>query len=735
MNEISDGCKRLFFEVFERTLRFWSHVQGARAQAARPNRRVTAQEAIARTLNEGLAQILKMLLKVVTNDQLSDQQKINLIHAALLSLAEFHKGPLSAVPRPHEPIELVSYIRQALNSYPDQNERKYSPPHVYATEDLGDQAHARFDSIGNDNFNIASELTIAANHPSSLKKELEQYLLSDDTLDDRESHSETNSGIDSIASSTEDKSIGYISLPRVDFRNPLRWPSLIHEAGHFESGAHPERIWEHFSKLQGGALKPLALVSMNSYLNSLDSYSPEPENEIKKWLVECWCDAHAARVAGAPALFSQMHAFLFSNPCYLTEPAKGKGYPPAWFRLRLMRALITTRHSTSTKSNNLIKTIISEEWTEIENIFPAADGANVVENSNLTDLFVYFYEFLTNQFPQDEWLNQSDIHPDLLKELIEDVGLGLPIPTHRNFNGSVQIPTSQAEILLAGWSFRNSKFKNSLFQILIDEDFCLKNALPKLLSIVDRADSSLQMSIQVSEWFEILTSPEDHIDPLHTEQQIESVDVKPLPTGLLTDRDIVTLLHNNSLRVIPLIGGTGKIEGTTIDVRLGHNFEVFFTNISGAMDALDNSRRNVVDSMEVDYDSLEGLEIAPGQFVLGHTLEYLKLPRDVAAEVNGRSSFARLGIDIHKTAPNVEAGFDGCLTLEIVNSGHSAVKLYPGMRIAQLRFYRCSSSPKVSYGDKSGVKYRGRLRHNKTEQFHDWEIEAFNKARKKRERS
>ena len=87
--------------------------------------------------------------------------------------------------------------------------------------------------------------------------------------------------------------------------------------------------------------------------------------------------------------------------------------------------------------------------------------------------------------------------------------------------------------------------------------------------------------------------------------------------------------------------------------------------------------------MEVDYDSLDGLEIAPGQFVLGHTLEYLKLPANVAAQIEGRSSFARLGLQVHMTANLVEAGFDGCLTFEIANAGHSTIKLYPGMRFAQ----------------------------------------------------
>jgi len=130
----------------------------------------------------------------------------------------------------------------------------------------------------------------------------------------------------------------------------------------------------------------------------------------------------------------------------------------------------------------------------------------------------------------------------------------------------------------------------------------------------------------------------------------------------------------------------------------------------------------------MDVDFLDSISIGPGQFILGHTLEYIKLPNDVAAQIEGRSSFARLGLQIHMTANLVEAGFDGCLTLEIANCGHSTIKLYPGMRIAQLRFFKMVSAPNTPYGKMSGTKYRGMLSHNKTQQFSDWEIKAFKEA-------
>jgi len=59
-----DDSKRLFFEVLERTLRLWSHVDGSCIQATRPNRRKTAQEAIARTLITRLAQDLETLVRI-----------------------------------------------------------------------------------------------------------------------------------------------------------------------------------------------------------------------------------------------------------------------------------------------------------------------------------------------------------------------------------------------------------------------------------------------------------------------------------------------------------------------------------------------------------------------------------------------------------------------------------------------------------------------------------------------
>ena len=90
----------------------------------------------------------------------------------------------------------------------------------------------------------------------------------------------------------------------------------------------------------------------------------------------------------------------------------------------------------------------------------------------------------------------------------------------------------------------------------------------------------------------------------------------------------------------------------------------------------------------------EGYPLARSKFVLARTREYIALPiehvsnsdqnRCLAARIEGRSSVARCGLLVHFTAPTIHPGFDGTLTLEIINLGPAKFILRPGMPIAQL---------------------------------------------------
>jgi dCTP deaminase len=110
--------------------------------------------------------------------------------------------------------------------------------------------------------------------------------------------------------------------------------------------------------------------------------------------------------------------------------------------------------------------------------------------------------------------------------------------------------------------------------------------------------------------------------------------------------------------------------------------------------------------------------------MLGHSLEYVELPDDVSAEVQGRSSFARLGLEIHVTAGFIDPGFSGVITFELYNSGPNPIKLFPGLRIAQLRFFKVEEAT-IKYQARETTKYKGLLSHNISLQFKDMEMERL----------
>jgi len=88
-----------------------------------------------------------------------------------------------------------------------------------------------------------------------------------------------------------------------------------------------------------------------------------------------------------------------------------------------------------------------------------------------------------------------------------------------------------------------------------------------------------------------------------------------------------------------------------------------------------------------------GFILHPQSMILGSTFEFISLPNDIVASIEGRSSWARMGLMI-ATAVYVEPGFKGCITLELSNVSNIPIKLYPGMRIGQIIFSETSSPSK-----------------------------------------
>jgi dCTP deaminase len=137
------------------------------------------------------------------------------------------------------------------------------------------------------------------------------------------------------------------------------------------------------------------------------------------------------------------------------------------------------------------------------------------------------------------------------------------------------------------------------------------------------------------------------------------------------------------LIVMPLIRKS-QIGEASIDVRLGTRFHMLRRTQDSGLDPRTVAQSAVERGQdEVIVPIGDPLWLHPSQFVLGATLEYLRFPGDLAADVVGRSSWGRVGLLV-ATAVMIHPGYRGTLTLELVNHGDGPIALYPGSRIAQL---------------------------------------------------
>jgi dCTP deaminase len=171
---------------------------------------------------------------------------------------------------------------------------------------------------------------------------------------------------------------------------------------------------------------------------------------------------------------------------------------------------------------------------------------------------------------------------------------------------------------------------------------------------------------------------------------------------ILSDRSIREAIASGRLGVDPF--DPELIQPSSIDVRLDHRFLVFR-----------NTKRAFIDVKEPADDLMELIEVGPEEpmflhpheFILGSTIERVRIPDDLVARLEGRSSLGRLGVVIHSTAGFVDPGFEGYVTLEISNLANLPIALYPGMRIGQLSFQNMTTPAERPYGPGRGSKYTG----------------------------
>lgn len=166
----------------------------------------------------------------------------------------------------------------------------------------------------------------------------------------------------------------------------------------------------------------------------------------------------------------------------------------------------------------------------------------------------------------------------------------------------------------------------------------------------------------------------------------------------LNREKIIERLNFGDLYVAPIFEPDRQIGPVSIDLRLGTvaltararglshvDPRVFQTLADSREHAFEEAKQQKLDRYDIPFNN--PLLVHPGQLTLVPTLEWIETPVDLLGYVTARSSWAREGLSI-ATATLINPGYRGLITLELANLGQIPIKLYPGMRIAQIAFHR-----------------------------------------------
>jgi dCTP deaminase len=166
-----------------------------------------------------------------------------------------------------------------------------------------------------------------------------------------------------------------------------------------------------------------------------------------------------------------------------------------------------------------------------------------------------------------------------------------------------------------------------------------------------------------------------------------AIDPEPEPRRPVEQRSCPYDTCSVNLRLGALISIPKKGRPITLDLRRG--------GVAGFLHELYET---------VPLDAAGGYALPPNKFILGQTLERVSLPIRqgrpcYAARIEGRSSFARIGLLVHFTAPTIHAGFAGTIALEMINLAEYPISLFPGMEICKLIIEPVSSIPFTNPSD------------------------------------
>lgn len=685
---VSAECyELLLFKAIERLSRFHRHIKDVNEQHGGSYQAHTSE------LEYCLWIILNRLL--VNFKAFQTEQTLTLFEELLdiyNVFRNFHRQ-LIHLPRPSRPVEIIRFCRMLQKGLEGESGNGIA---IKMSVDIGE---------------LPSQEMYKKTPVEILKRELQTMFGTTETAELE----------DSLAKSSD----CHLAIPRIEVKNPCVWATTAHEIAH-----------EAMSSFYGSTS---ILNSFYAFLGKNSLSRPEKfttnETMLESHLVEYWCDFFGALAMGWGFWFAQLDSMMFVG-----LQKASNSHPPSYLRLLVIKQILRSRLSYKNDTYLLGASIGESALLEQIRTLNQAEYDN--DDLYLSQLFLqYAFDSLYKRSRDNSvsiqpefnrliefFVKYSDnIDSTTIRCLIDTLRQGFPVPSIRENNGNIcERATSVQEILLSAALTKNFYIKDSVIKKLKDiytADKGIKENIDDFIihidPIFDEFDLCVLRSIQVSEYVDLLAhGQKDRDDRL----QQESDGCEEVDNSLLIDKSIFNRIKSGELKIIPLID-LNQIGSTSLDIRLGTSFQVYYPNRSGVIDF--TAKQTLVEaennSFLIDLDFMDSFVLAPGNFILGHTMEYLCLPPTIAAEIEGRSSYARLGIEVHMTAGFVDPGFHGVLTLEMYNAGPNPIKLFPGLRIGQLRFFDCPE-PVKHYGRNPQAKYKGLLAHRGSLHSNDPEI-------------
>jgi len=692
----------LLFKVIERLSRFYRHIKDVNEQHGKNYQAHTIE----------LEYCLWIIYnKLLINFNAFQTQQTPVLFEELFDIYNFFKkfhSQLIHLPRPSRPVEIIRFCRMLQKGLEGESGSGIA---IKMSVDIGE---------------LPSQEIYNKTPVELLKNELQTM------FGTKETHE--------LEDSLEKSSDCHLAIPRIEIKNPCVWATTAHEIAHEAMS----RIYKSSSLLD----------NFYTFLGKMSLSKPDKftDNEpmLESHLVEYWCDFFGSLAMGWGFWFAQLDSMMFVG-----LQKSSSSHPPSYLRLRAIKQILRSR--LLYKNDTYLLEASNCESSLLEQIRTLSHADYDKDDFNLYQLFLqYAFDTLyrrkkNNSLEFQPEINSlinffikysNNIQHTTITHLIKTLSEGYPVPSIRVDNEDIcERATSVQEILLSAALAKNCHIKNSViekFNNICKDNKSIKDSINNFLIHIDpifeEFDLCILRSIQVSEYVDLLVHGQTKRDD-RLKQESESF-IGNESSSLLIDKSIFKKIKNGELKIIPLID-LNQIGSTSLDIRLGTSFQLYYPNRSGVIDFTENqtlveARNN---SFLIDLDFMDSFVLAPGNFILGHTMEYLCLPPTIAAELEGRSSYARLGIEIHMTASYIDPGFHGVLTLEIYNAGPNPIKLFPGLRIGQLRFFDCQK-PTKDYGRNPQAKYKGLLTPRGSLHSNDPEILIYiNKIEKERKKT